>query len=71
MFSPFAAGRSGNLSEQDDPEKQKEIDAAFNNFALLVIKAEAAEYLELKPQPNVRTQWKRQGDDWKETKVCP
>jgi hypothetical protein len=56
---------------QDDPEKQKEIDTAFEHFALLVIKTEGAEYLELKPQPNTRTQWVRDGENWKETKVCP
>lgn len=59
------------LTVKTDPNEQKEIDAAFEHFALLVIKVEGAEFLELKPQPNTRTQWTRQGEDWKETKVCP
>ena len=59
---------------EDDKEKQKEIDNAYEHFALLVIKADGVEYLELKPQPNRRTQWHRkggEGDEWDEIKVCP
>ncbi|WWD21614.1 hypothetical protein CI109_106100 [Kwoniella shandongensis] len=59
-------------AESDDPEESKTITNALDHFAIIAIKPEAVEYLELKPIPNRRTQWALQGDgSWQETKVAP
>ncbi|WWD00705.1 hypothetical protein V866_007640 [Kwoniella sp. B9012] len=59
-------------AESDKQDEQKTIDAAYDHFAIIAIAPEAVEYLELKPIPNRRTQWKRkEGGEWEETKVAP
>ncbi|WRT64641.1 uncharacterized protein IL334_001575 [Kwoniella shivajii] len=59
-------------AESDKPEEQKTIKFAYDNFAIIAIAPEAVEYLELKPIPNRRTQYKRQSNgEWEETKVAP
>ncbi|WWC59578.1 uncharacterized protein I303_102135 [Kwoniella dejecticola CBS 10117] len=59
-------------AESDKPEEQKTIQNAYDHFAIIAIAPEAVEYLELKPVPNRRTQYRRQGDgEWEETKVAP
>lgn len=57
---------------EDDPEEEKKIEFALNNFALLAIRPTAVEYLELKPTPNHRTQWNKQSNgDWDRVEVAP
>ncbi|WVW78324.1 hypothetical protein I302_100278 [Kwoniella bestiolae CBS 10118] len=59
-------------AESDKPDEQKTIQEAYDHFAIIAIAPSAVEYLELKPVPNRRTQWKRQeGGEWEETKVAP
>ncbi|WWC86778.1 uncharacterized protein L201_001657 [Kwoniella dendrophila CBS 6074] len=59
-------------AESDKPEEQKTIESAYSHFAIIAIAPEQVEYLELKPIPNRRTQWKRQNNgEWEETKVAP
>lgn len=59
-------------AESDDPEEKKKIENALSHFALLVIRVDGCEKLELKPTPNIRTQWTRQdGGDWKKQGVAP
>lgn len=56
----------------DDPEEQKVIDTALEHFAILAIRPTAFEVLELKPTPNIRTQYSLQSDGkWKEVSVAP
>lgn len=51
---------------------KKDIEFALNNFALLAIKPNAVEFLELKPTPNKRTQWHKQSDgEWERVEVAP
>ena len=50
---------------------KKDIEFACNNFAMLAIQAEGVEYLELKPTPNKRTQWHKEGAEWKRVEVAP
>ena len=57
---------------QDDPKQKKDIEMAYSHFALMAIEPEAAEYLELKPTPNRRTQWTKQADgSWDKRSVAP
>jgi hypothetical protein len=57
---------------QDDPKQQKDIDYALSHFAVIAIKVDEFEVLELKPVPNKRTQWKRNAQgEWDQTKVAP
>lgn len=59
-------------AESDDPEEKKKIEYALSHFALLAIRVDGFEKLELKPTPNIRTQWTRQeGGDWKKQGVAP
>ncbi|ORX34005.1 pyridoxamine 5'-phosphate oxidase-domain-containing protein [Kockovaella imperatae] len=59
-------------AESDDPEQQKLIDNALSHFALIAFKVEWAEYLELKPSPNRRTQWTKKSDgSWDKVSVAP
>ncbi|WVR04766.1 hypothetical protein IAU60_001778 [Kwoniella sp. DSM 27419] len=59
-------------AKSDDAAEQKTIDYAYSHFAIIAIAPQAVEYLELKPVPNRRTQWKRNPNgDWDETKVAP
>ena len=69
-LASLGGSRDGTYA-QDDPKEKKEIEFALNNFAILAIRPVAVEFLELKPTPNRRTQWRKQGDEWIETKVCP
>ena len=60
------------LMHKDDPKEQEKIDNALSHFALLAIRPVAFEQLELKPTPNIRTQWEQQQDgSWKEKHVAP
>nr|ODN93658.1 hypothetical protein L204_04841 [Cryptococcus depauperatus CBS 7855] len=63
-------------SRQDDVKEQKLIEKAWSNFAIIAIRPEAVEFLELNPVPNRRTQWawKKRSDgleigSWEEVKV--
>lgn len=57
---------------QDDPKMKKDIEFALNNFALLAIRPTGVEFLELKPTPNRRTQWKlTPNGDWDRVEVAP
>ncbi|OCF45747.1 hypothetical protein I317_00235 [Kwoniella heveanensis CBS 569] len=59
-------------AKSDEPDEQKTIDYAFSHFAIIAIAPQAVEFLELKPIPNRRTQWRRQADgSWDELKVAP
>ncbi|WVF69642.1 hypothetical protein IAT40_004421 [Kwoniella sp. CBS 6097] len=59
-------------AKSDKPDEQKTIDYAYSHFAIIAIAPQAVEFLELKPIPNRRTQWRRQDDaSWDETKVAP
>ncbi|KAK8847523.1 hypothetical protein IAR55_005381 [Kwoniella newhampshirensis] len=59
-------------AESDDPEERKTIEYALEHFAIIAIRPEAVEFLELKPIPNRRTQWTVQADGtWQESKVAP
>ncbi|WVQ83190.1 hypothetical protein IAT38_005329 [Cryptococcus sp. DSM 104549] len=65
-------------TSSDDAEEQKKIDEALSHFAIIAIRPEAVEFLELKPIPNRRTQYKwnktgspDDGANWKEVKVVP
>ncbi|WWC68069.1 uncharacterized protein I206_101988 [Kwoniella pini CBS 10737] len=59
-------------AESDKPDEQKVIKNAYDHFAIIAIAPEAVEFLELKPIPNRRTQYKRQSNgEWNETKVAP
>ncbi|WVQ75905.1 hypothetical protein IAR50_005540 [Cryptococcus sp. DSM 104548] len=61
------------IPAQSDDEKDKElVKTALDHFALIALRPTAVEYLELKPIPNRRTQWKSQdGKAWTEYKVVP
>lgn len=65
-------GRGEHRSWQDDPKQKKDIEWAQSHFALIAIKPENAEMLELKPAPNVRTQYNKQSDgSWEKVSVAP
>ncbi|KAK4686513.1 hypothetical protein P7C73_g3612, partial [Tremellales sp. Uapishka_1] len=58
--------------EGKDDKVDKEVEAALEHFALVAIKAENVEFLELKCTPNRRTAWNKQTDgSWKKVSVVP
>lgn len=64
-------GKAANTN-QDDKKEQEEIDKALGHFAVIAIKPEAFEHLDLAAIPNDRTQWVLKGEDkWEKTEVCP
>jgi pyridoxamine 5'-phosphate oxidase len=57
---------------QDDPKQKKDIEFAKGNFAIIAVQPTGVEVLELKPQPNRRTQWTKQSDgSWSKVEVSP
>ncbi|AAW45838.2 hypothetical protein CNJ01800 [Cryptococcus deneoformans JEC21] len=65
-------------AKSDDPEGQKLVETAYNHFAIVAIRPEAVEFLELQPIPNRRTQWRwtknpdiEDSGSWEEVKVAP
>ncbi|XAO24662.1 hypothetical protein I312_103467 [Cryptococcus bacillisporus CA1280] len=65
-------------AKSDDAEVQKLIETAYNHFAIVAIRPEAVEFLELQPIPNRRTQWRwtknsevEDSGSWEEVKVVP
>ena len=59
------------LRSQDDPKENELIEQALSHFALIAIVPDEAEYLELKPMPNRRTQWRSKAGEWEKTGVAP
>ncbi|KAK1921678.1 hypothetical protein DB88DRAFT_498838 [Papiliotrema laurentii] len=58
--------------ESDDPKQKKDIEFAKGNFAIIAVQPTGVEVLELKPQPNRRTQWTKQSDgSWSKVEVSP
>jgi pyridoxamine 5'-phosphate oxidase len=57
----------------DDMEEDPVVKRAFENFALVVLEVEGADWLNLKKVPNEREQWRRGCSDgeWRQWSVVP
>ncbi|KAL7419374.1 hypothetical protein Q5752_006212 [Cryptotrichosporon argae] len=59
------------LAHSDNPAEQALIETALSNFAILALRPESFEFLELKPIPNRRTAWTLEAGEWVKTAVVP